>query len=644
MVVAGLVSTIVLATPAGHAQPTDSPAPAPGTTQLGLGTLGLGEDITFRGNQDQVSLAVPVPQGLSPTALTGTVDLPANLARGWIDVVSDDRTLARVELPASPTASGPITIPLTGARIDTNAVVVELRLTLLPLDGICPDDWSGRSVTLHDVAVGYDGTATNPTVVADFLPPVLEQLRVYVPPSPDAAEADGAVEAAAALVAHYGNQHPRVELRPLPADGRPDLADSPFSRSVVILRGDEAATELVPVPEGPAALALRGDGDQLTDQVRLLTSNVSALAVDSKATAGSMDAPPELRGDGSTFADLGIGTLTSTSHGRVQVSASINQDRIGHAVRGMRVHLQGNYTPLPASQSGLITVSVGNDVLASWAADASGQIDRWVEIPDADLERNTTLDVTLETTGATTQCGLEQPITLTLLPQSQVRTDPAEGGGTSGFQALPQALEPAFDVAGSEGDFDDLARAVSIVTGLQSITTARLEPTWVPMEEAVSSERPAVLVIADGQIPDGIDLPLDASQDTTLELTYPDDGGRSTVTLGSGAQFASLQTTWDGTRQLVVADATSVPTELDRTLDWLAADPQRWPGLTGDILFTAQGREPVELSLQQQAVPPTDAGTSGVVRAVLVSVAVLVVVGIALAIWFTRRRPGRSAQ
>ncbi|MFZ2173308.1 MAG: hypothetical protein WAW17_04600 [Rhodococcus sp. (in: high G+C Gram-positive bacteria)] len=622
--------------PLAHAQ-----EPTGGTVVLGSRILGFGETVPFRGNQDEVTITLPVSPGLTPTSIDGVLDLPGNVGRAWIDVSSGGRTLTRIDLPGAPAANAPVSIPLTGTEVIEQSVAVTLRITLVPLDNICQQDWRGRSANLRDVRVVYRGAPTNPSAIADFLPPILEQVHLYIPGDPTATESAAAVDLGGAVVAYYGARPVRVDVRRLPdGDLTPAVSTGPFERSILIRESAIAAVALTPIPGGPPALQITGDERTLFNQTRLITSTVADIAVDSRATSGSMDRPPILGPTSTTLQDLGESafSLGATTHGRVEVAAGLDQTRLGRTSENIRVHLQGSYTPLPAAQNGLITVAAGDRQLDSWAAEPSGQIDRWIDIPNDALQRVTTLTVALTTTGATNQCGLEQPLTLTIDPRSEVLSDPAGSPQPGGFQALPQALLPSVDVAGTVGGFDDTARAVAVVTGLQSLTSVTLDPRWVSIDEALTSAVPVILVAADGNLPDSVELPLERTEDVTLELTDPSTDGSTTVTFGAPIDFASLQTTFDGTRQLVVAGSTGVPGELDRTLRWLQEDPDRWAGLNGDILFTSAGRDPIELSLPATMPGDESSTLSEILRWVLTIAGVLLVLGLVIAVIVVLRR------
>ncbi|MEU1981503.1 hypothetical protein [Nocardia sp. NPDC019395] len=631
-----VLALLVLVSGTGPAQPPDGAESAAGAaTEFSARDLGLGDPITMR-DDDEVDLTIPVPAGTTPTELTMAVDLPADLERATIDIESGNRFIAHADLPAGPATRVPVTLPLDEVAVDEQAATITLHTNLYPAEGRCPDDWFDHGAVLRDMRVGYSGTPEIPAVLADFLPPILQELRVYVPDTPSDLESTAALSLSTAVVARYGSQPVRVSLRRISPDGSVTEPDSPFSRSVAIRAAGEAATTLSPAA-GPPALYVTGDGEALLDQIRLITSQVSEFAVGSRAVAGSLDQAPILAPDTTTLGQLGVGTLDASSHAEVSVRFALDQSRLGRPSGHIRIKLQGHYTPLPPSQAGQITVTAGDRELATWAAESSGQIDRWIDIPDDVLQRSTPVQVTLRTTGDTGRCGTDQPLTLTILPGSEVTSETAPGGPPRGFQALPQSLLPAVDVAATSGGFDDLSRAVGLTTGLQSLTSTRLDPRWTPLPEAVSGTRPAIIIMADGQTPDGVTPPLGKTDDTRLQLTE-DDGTTTQLQLSPDLRFASLQSYYDGNHQLLVATSNAGPGELDRTLNWLADRPDGWYSLSGDVLFTAAGRAPTDYSLPTTpSETGNEASISGTMRTVLIVAGVLLAVGLVVALWFAAR-------
>ncbi|MGW5339604.1 hypothetical protein ACWEQD_14450 [Rhodococcus pyridinivorans] len=618
----------------------------PGEVAFPTRNLGLGPNIEFRGNSDVVTLAFPVPAGNTPAFLDTTAELPTNVARGWIDVVSDGRLLTRVELPPGG-AIVPLSIPLAGAKVENGAAVVSLDLHLVAVDNICPDDWTLGSVRLRDGLVRYAGTPAAPQAVADYLPPVLDRLELYLAEDPTDAEAGVALDLAATVSARYPGRQVPVDVRELPANGLPPAADTPLVRQIVVSEGDQTGAEVVPVPDGPPALYVRGDAQTLLDQVGLVNSILSGLAVGSDVAVGTFDVPPILAPDSTTLYDLRVSDLETSGLGLADVHLFLDQTEFGRPVRDVRIDLQGTYTPLPATQGGSITVSVGDIMLDSWAADASGVIDRVVTVPNSALGRLTDISVELRTTGAQQQCGLQQPVTLRIDGGSRVFSTLADPPLPVGFPSLPQTLMPKVDVATSDRSLVDVARAVELVAGLQSLTSRPLDPEWVTIDEALASSGPAVIVAANGLLPEDLQsqLPLVRTEDRRFEVRNA-DGESTSLTFGTEVDFASLQVVRDDGRTVLVATSTGAPEELDRTLDWLAAEPGRWFELEGSVLFTAPDREPITL-IDPRTRDDVDAASSesdSTVTAVVVAGVVLLVVGAAgAAVWsLTRRRRPQS--
>ncbi len=516
-------------------------------------TLGLGGAITFVGIDDLVSVTLPVSDGLSAQSLIGDMQVPGGVARGWIDVESGDRIIGRVDIDATPPGptSVSVSFPLSGAVVDQHAVTVALRLHLIPFDGVCPPDWEGRSVTIANTQVLYTGTPTPPTVIADFLPPILQELDLIVAPIPSAAESEAAVVLGAAVVAHYGSQPVQVNTYALNPDGSvPPGRGGPFVRRVTIADAVAAATELVPAPDRVPTVRVSGSGSALLDQTRLLTSKISAIAVRSRATAGSMDRPAMLAPHVTSLRNLGLSApsnMTARGIGRARVVVAIAQSDLGRASHNLRVHLQGSYTPLPSTQAGVLTVDAGDHRIDSWPATADGRIDRWIDIPDDALRPTIDLAVTLTATGLDYECGRTMPVVLSIDPNSPVTSDAASPPIPPGFRSLPAALLPRVNVATSTTSAADLSRAVSMVAGMQAMTRSVLDPHWVTMSEAADSAFPAVLVASDGALPPSVTLPLARTSGATVTLTDPAADQPQTVTFESDITFASIQAFYDGT-------------------------------------------------------------------------------------------------
>jgi hypothetical protein len=596
---------------------------------LALTDLGLDPDLLFYGQIGTSSLTVPVPAGMTPSTLNITAELPTYVRSAELTVSQDNRVLTRIDIPAQ---RGPVVIPLAGVQVVDNSITLLLRSYLLPLDGYCLDPTNPLRLT--DVTVTYAGVERAPAVVADFLPPVLRKLVIYIGAQPSRAEADAAVQLATSIVARYGKQYPSVEVAPLPAPAvQPPGTGGALERHIVISEGPDAGVSLYGVG-GMPALLITGPAAELTNQVRLINSGLARYALTSKAVVGPLKSTPQLPGNETTIRKLGQPGVNAVAL-NPQVGIALDQTRLGRSAHNIRVHLQGSYTPLPNSIGGQIVASIAGETIAHWQADASGNIDRWVDVPDRLVRRYTTLNVQVNISGNTGRCGEFQPITLTIDGESTVLSDPAKPPVPPGFQSLPQALMPKVQIGVNNDVFADTVRAVQIMTGLQRLSSLPIDTSVVPLDEAIKSPNPAVLISPDGWNHPDIPLPVSAPDAVPMTLNaFDDDGEATTLTLEPALKFASLQTAFVGGRSVLVAMSNGAPAQLDELLRWLGADERRWSIVDGVALVSVADRDPITvtapdaLAQQQEVTHPSSVAKwwwfGGVLLAVVLALTVWV--------------------
>jgi hypothetical protein len=584
-----------------YAAPGDGGAVVDSPT-LRLSELGSNSTIAFYGQQGTESLTIPVPSGLVPATLNVTKQLPVSVRSATLTVNQDNREIARVEVP--PGDRGPLVIPLAGVEIVDNAVTLVLRSYLLPLEGYCLDPTNPLRLT--DVTVTYSGVERAPTTVADFLPPILRKLTIYIVSRPSQAEADAAVRLATATVAHYGQQNTAVELVALP-DGQqlPPTPSQPLERQIVLREKPETGLSLQGAT-GVPALLISGPANELTNQTRLLSSDISRIALSSRAVVGPLTSTPQLPGNQTTLRKLGQPGVNATALSpRLQIG--LDQTRFGRPVRDVRIHVRGSYTPLPETMGAQLVASVGDDIVDRWPVEANGVLDRWVNVPDRVLQRYTTLDLRVDVTGNTGRCGEFQPITLTVDGETAVESRPAKPPVPQGLQSMPQALMPRVQVGIGPDTFADTARAVSVMTGLQRLSGLPIDTAVVPLQQAIDSPNPAVLISADGWEHSDITLPVSVPRTGSADVDVFDNGKAVTLKLDPAMRFASLQTVFTGGRSLLIATSNAAPGQLDAFLRWLGEDERRWARLSGAAVLAVPDRPPVTVN----APDVTSSGESG---------------------------------
>lgn len=299
----------------------------------------------------------------------------------------------------------------------------------------------------------------------------------------------------------------------------------------------------------------------------------------------------------------------------------------------MRLQLSGTYTPL----GGQIAVSVGQRVIASWPADASGSYNQWVDVPADVLGRYTEVSVTYNHGDVGEECGSGVRTSLSLSSAGEVRSEPADPPTPPGFASLPQALMPRTSLAWTNGGVADVARAVEIMSGLQRLSAVRLGVDMVSVDDAMASTAPAVIIAADGRGLPHLTLPVTADGQTLTVLNA--DGKPSNVVLTPGVRFGSLQVARDAGRTVLVATSTRDAADLDAVLRRLSADPDRWSALSGVALLQVSGQEPVVVPGDGQS-QPADSSSTGTswVTVTLVAVGIAVVAAIVATVVLRRRR------
>lgn len=608
---------------------------------LTLADLGTASDLAFYGIQGTETVNIPVPPGLEPIALNATTQLPVNVRSATITVMQEDRTISRVDVPLGDGV--PISIPLAGAKIEDNAVSVTLRSYLLPVDGYCLDPTNPLRLSAGNVA--FSGTEQPPTAVADFLPPVLRQLTIFMKSQPSQAESDAAVRLATAVASHYGAQNTAITVARL-ADGQagPPEPAGPLQRQILVREGGVAGVSLQPTG-GLPALLVGGPPDELINQSRLLTSDMARLALSSKAVVGPLKSAPQLPGDETTLRKLGQPGVNATALSP-QLAIGLDQTRLGRSAHNIRVHLQGSYTPLPEAIGGQLVAAISGETVDRWAADTSGAIDRWVDVPDHLIQRYTNLGLRLDISGNTGRCGEFQPITLTIDGDSPVLSSAAQPPIPAGFQSMPQSLMPR-TVIGLGGGFDDTRRAVAIMVGLQRLSALPIDTAVMPLADAIAERAPAVLISAGEWTDRRIALPVALDKNGQITVRRADQPDETTsLTLTPSLGFGSLQAVYDGRRSVLVATSNDAPDQLDALLGWLDQDARRWPSLDGTALIATPGRQPVvfnanpDIDSQPEAVMSA-AGRPWLVWAASAAVA-LILLGAGLIL--LRKRRSRSPQ
>lgn len=613
---------------------------------LSFTELGISDSILFPENFTEIPLSIDVPEGTTPSMLTGTLQIPTEFSGGNVELYQNDRLIgtAPIELVKGLSA---LQLPLAELTVDQGKANFTLRAVLTTIH----DQWCFKQpeVRLLDGQIQFSGATPNPSVIADFFPKVLKTLSIYVPESPSEAVQQSALEVATSLSTLYRASGLDIQMESLPQGAAiPPRAAGDFERQIVIVdsAGDSnpnGSTALLNPGQDDVFLQLSGDSETLYDQARLLTNSMMKLAVDEEATATGFVDVPNMFTDVATLQDLGIGMVTSESIAKTTVRLGIDRSRLRAYSKALDMNLIGTYTPLPTQNAGQITFSVGGKILDSFTAGDSGEFDREFTIPGELIDRYTEVVVEFRSTGDV-YCGRTQNIGLSIDADSVVNSHHSDVPMLTGFRTLPQGFQPRVDVALSQGDFADLSRAVSMLVGIQSLSSERIRPYLVSWDEALNSERPTVFVDAVGDRLDQVPTYL-TQQANTLEIIDGSEQNNANEELTRSLELNSkfiagvIQAVWDqaNNRMVVVASSTQSPDELDNLVSWFDADHDRWGQLSGDLVVKAQNREPVELRSTESS-PQNRASSNGYILVALGAISILIIAVIAASVFIRTKR------
>ena len=576
--------------------------------------VGSSANLEFWGVTSSQQLSLPVLHGLNPTALNATIELPINLRSGLLTVSQGERTLARLNLPN--TDQTPIVIPLGGAEVIDNWLTVTMRAYLVPNEGFCL--YPESPLRLTNGTVNYTGTELPPTTVSHFLPPVLRKLTIYLPQSPSTAESDTAIQLATSAAAHYGKQAPDIVVIPLQeGQSAPPAPPQSLERQVVVKEGPDSGLSLQG-PSGVPWLLISGPLNRTDESdTAVLFSDLSDLALSSKASMESPKPKVQLPGDTATLRELGQPVANSTSL-QPRLSIGVDQTRFGRSVHSVRMHLRGSYTPTPNNIGGQIAVTVGAETIDHWPTDGQGNIDRWVDVPDRLLQRYTSVDLVLDVASNIGHCGDfytagpgNQLLTLNISGDSVIQSSPAAPPVPDGFQSVPQTLMPRVQVGIAEHSFIDTARALDLMIGLQRISSIPIDTTVTSLKQAIDSSNPALLISADGWNQSDVTLPVAAGPSGPITVSAVGPGDKpARLTLDPVLRFASLQTVFNRGRSLLIATSNGAPGQLDELIRWLKSDNNKhWQRLKGVAVVSVPGQDPVTVDHPPLAPGASAAGS-----------------------------------
>ncbi|WP_374614429.1 hypothetical protein, partial [Gordonia sp. (in: high G+C Gram-positive bacteria)] len=395
-------------------------APGDGTTTLNWRQLGMGTSVTIDGADVPVGVSIPVPQGMSPTTLTGVVASATNVTDAFIQVARTDGTIiGTVVVPrfGPRQLSTAFSVPLTAVPVGDNGRA-DLRLTLRngTDDSVCGPV---PEVALTSLNVAFRGAATVPATIQDAFGTVVNRVTVYTPEDPSAAAAQTTLGVVAAIANHYRPQRVAIDVVES-ADARLPRAASPLDRAVVIREeGGAGSVRLERAGLPGAVLVISGDQDSLPDQVALFRDGLTDLAQTDSAAVESVGDREVQGSDSVTFGEFSD-RLSVEALGTASLVPGFDPTILALGRPGaVDVALKARYTPVRDDERANVMAVTGGEILHTSALNASGSLDTKFTIPAAQVAANEPLEFRVSYEPAPGACSPRSvPLTFQIDPSS----------------------------------------------------------------------------------------------------------------------------------------------------------------------------------------------------------------------------------
>lgn len=487
---------------------------APLTTTLDWRQLGLGTAVDINGANAPVSISVPVPEGMAPTALNGVVASATLVSDAFVQVTRNDGTiLGTIRIPrfGADQLSTPFRLPLTRIDVSDGRADIRMTLRLINQDAVCGPD---PQVSLTNLGVSYTGSAQVPSTISDVFGSVVDTVIIAVPRDPSAAVSQTTLGLVAAISDHYRPQRVSVDVVDTP-NGSAPRPQNPLTRVIQVREQPGRGSITLDNPgRSDATLTISGDAASLPEQVALFRDNLAGLA-ETTTAAVSEATEREVQGSSTTFAEFS-GRLNTEVLGTTTLRPGFDPTALALGRPGqIDVHLKARYSPVNGGARGSVLAVSGGEVLQTNALNESGSLDTSFTIPAAQVAANEPLEFRISYEPVPGECNPRSvPMTFQIDPSSTVSSDstPVRMGG---FASIPLGWQPTVQVALDGTDPGQLDAAAQLIASVQRSSAVALSPVLVPLDQAISS-RTGALVVADAKNAQPLNPPINTADSATL--------------------------------------------------------------------------------------------------------------------------------
>jgi hypothetical protein len=446
----------------------DSTASAP--LALTLHELGYRSGVTLSGTADEMTLTIPVNDGLHPTELRLAVLPTPGMPLATVTLRQRDRVLAMREVTDSTSS---LVLPLTGALVQDGRAIVTLGLNVPGRDA-CQAQLFYHVVFTPDSRVVLTGTPSFSGAVNGFFPPWLSKVTFYLGDTPSLDAAQAALDAAAFVARHYRGMSTVFEVKPLPAAGTPLPEPGPYERAMA---WSPTGITSVVRPAGTRgtvlAIAARRDARQI-----FTLADGEGLVAAPGLRAGTVELSHNLFAQGATtrtLADLGFTSQTLQGNSLLTASYPVAMADFGTGASPSALRLIITHSVLPPDGNGSLRVHLNGSLIFSRALDRT-DVDVVVPIPAHLLRRDNVFEVRFQVVLGEGGCVAGGPLfTATIDDASAFVTDQSTPL-PPGFGRFPSSFVPAFSVLLEPRDRFRVELATQLIGAMQQTTHTPLAP------------------------------------------------------------------------------------------------------------------------------------------------------------------------
>ena len=591
--------------------------------------------------QSSMTVAVPVPRGVTPTAVRGRLRVGRDAKGGRLEFRIGDRVSRDIEAHSA----APFDVPVQRGDLlgsPGGERTLEVTMTYTPTRA-CPLGSGPADIGFGHLRLRYRGTPAVPTSVADFFPAISSRIDVVIPRSADDHQIEAGLTAVAALSATYGADT-TVELSP----GDRVLPRAGLTQRVVrFAPGKKTAETSVGVRWGLPTLLIAGGGGELTRAARALGSDSLPLA-----TQGSTGVSEQLMSrepsQEHTLADLGLPMLTISGPAEASASLRVLQDSFGGSLDSLRVQVSAVHSALPAESTSRLDTYVNGFLVDSQLLGEDLAVSVDATVPSTWLRADNDVTFTLDTVGAHTGCDdpMARPVELYVDGKASTVSAAMGRGMGTGFASYPQVLGGMLPVALRAGGPDRVRAAIDaayLVSALQHSAGSPLAISLVDPDDFVDGTGDGLLVGALASDAVALDAPV------RLDGRRVVDSARARFSVDTDQPFAALQAISTMGREVLLlggwspaADDGGLPAARRTAATYVAR--HGWPTASEDVLITGGSTRPFTLDsgLQVATVPPVVEDRSGVPWLLLAFLVLGLVLGVLVVLTVRRDRDQRS--